>query len=247
MPTLMLRETLISFDSRVEEYVVPKHIKNVADRCFSERWEMERLTLPEELETLGSYAFRKCINLRQIDMPTHVDSLGKGLFLECRKLHAISIPDGAKEIDFEMFQRCDALHEITLPESVETIHPSAFTTCDQLEYLFVSPAVFALLPSSVQGVAVLSYMGKPDFYPSAVFDSFAEVHGDELMKQAISRRDVPAIRYMLQKEFIPRKLIPNYLEEANRRKQTEVAAVLLEYQQENPEKDAFDWDPFAGL
>ena len=49
MPTLMLRETLISYDNRYEHYSVPAHIRNISANCFNERWELQWLTLPEHL------------------------------------------------------------------------------------------------------------------------------------------------------------------------------------------------------
>ena len=47
MPTLMLRETLISYDNRYEHYSVPAHIRNISANCFNERWELQWLTLPD--------------------------------------------------------------------------------------------------------------------------------------------------------------------------------------------------------
>lgn len=254
MPVLMLRETLISFDNRATEYQVPKHIKNVADRCFNERWELEELTLPEKLDSLGSYVFRKCIHLRRIRMPKKVEHLGKGLFQECTALRQVRIPEGAEEIDFEMFQRCESLREIHLPETVKRIHGSAFASCSGLEYLFVPASVFSILPPSVQNIAVLSFMGRERAENSedhqedvTVFDRYGAEHGPELMETGIRRGDVAAVCYLLEKKFVSENRIPEYLSQANDLKQTEVAAVLLQHQQANPAKDVFDWDPFAGM
>lgn len=254
MPVLMLRETLISFDNRATEYQVPKHIRNVTDRCFNERWELEELTLPEELDSLGSYAFRKCIHLRRIHMPKKVEHLGTGLFQECTALRQIRIPEGTEEIDFEMFQCCESLREIHLPETVQRVHGSAFASCSSLEYLFVPPSVFSILPPSVQNIAALSFMGMEradncgGFQEDATaFDRYGAEHGQELMETGIRRGDVAVVRYLLEKKFVSESRIPEYLFQANDLKQTEVAAVLLQHQQANPAKDIFDWDPFAGM
>ncbi len=255
MPVLMLRETLISFDNRATEYRVPKHIKNIADRCFNERWELQELTLPEDLDSIGSYAFRKCIHLRRIRMPKKVEHLGTGLFQECTALRQVRIPQGAEEIDFEMFQRCESLREIHLPETVQRVHGSAFATCSSLEYLFVPASVFSILPPSMQSIAALSFMGKEGDENSGIrknedvtaFDRYGVEHGHELMEAGIRRGDVSAVRYLLEKNFISENQIPGYLSQANDQKQTEVAAVLLQRQKVNPDRDIFDWDPFDGM
>lgn len=255
MPVLMLRKTLISFDNRATEYNVPKHIKNVADRCFNERWELEELTLPEELDSLGNYAFRKCIHLRRIRMPKKVEHLGLGIFQECTALRQICMPPGTEEIDFEMFQRCGSLRKIYLPETVQRVHGSAFASCSSLEYLFVPASVFSILPSSVKSIAALSFMGAERNESSGVwqekdfnaFDIYSAEHGHELMETGIRRGDVSAVRYLLEKKFVSENQIPEYLSQANDQKKTEVAAVLLQHQQANPERDIFDWDPFDGM
>ena len=63
MPTLMLRETLISYDNRYEHYSVPAHIRNISANCFNERWELQWLTLPEHLEELGD---KYCLSVHAI-------------------------------------------------------------------------------------------------------------------------------------------------------------------------------------
>ena len=229
MPILMIQGTLISYDFRYEHYQVPAHIRNIADRCFNERWELEWLELPAEMESIGSLAFRKCISLRRIDMPKQAESVGNGLFTGCSNLRCVTMPVGTAEIDYEMFRDCQELMEVVLPETVERIHPSAFVSCPKLNQLAVPSSVFPLLPDSVKPIAALTYMSQGADCVSKVFDAYAKEHEAELLELAIRRNNRSAVGYMAAHHMLSLVRIPDYLEKANLAKRTEIAAILLEY------------------
>lgn len=247
MPTLMLRETLISYDNRYEHYQVPEHIRTISANCFNERWELRWLTLPEGIGTIGDNAFRMCIHLERIDMPSCVDEIGEGLFKQCRSLKSITMPKGTQRIDFEMFRDCEALAEIVLPETIESVHESAFASCRNLRSLVVPEKVFCILPERTQDMAARTYMERAkSFEDSAVFNSYIGVHERSLVEGAIAENQIRAVRYMAERGMISPENIPRYLDESGEKKRTEITAILLEAQKNN-EEDLLDWDPFGDL
>lgn len=247
MPTLMLRETLISYDNRYEHYRVPDHIRTISANCFNERWELRWLTLPEGVRAIGDNAFQMCIHMERIDMPLCVDEIGKGLFKQCRSLQKVVMPQGSQEIDFEMFRDCESLTNIVLPESVTSVHESAFLSCRNLCYLAVPENVFQILPKGVRNLAARTYMEKnADFDNSDVFDSYIRKHESELMEGAIEANQVHAIQYMADREMISPENIPGYLEWSGKKRRTEITAVLLDVRK-NQKEDLLDWDPFEDL
>lgn len=239
MPLLMIRETLISYDFRYEHYAVPEHIRNIAERCFNERWELEWLELPVEMDSIGNLAFRKCISLRRIDMPKSVKSVGTGLFMGCSNLRSVAMPEGTRIIDYEMFRDCSELKEIMLPDTVTEIHSGAFSSCSKLRNLIVPATLFSSLPDVLKPVATLTFMGRAnldvhsssesDCDKSSVFNSYARNHESELLSFAIRRNDRKAVLYMAVNNMMDPSRIPDYLEMANLAKRTEIAVVLLEY------------------
>lgn len=247
MPTLMLRETLISYDNRYEHYRVPDHIRTISANCFNERWELRWLTLPEGVRAIGDNAFQMCIHMERIDMPPCVDEIGKGLFKQCRSLQKVVMPQGSQEIDFEMFRDCESLTNIVLPESVTSVHESAFLSCRNLCYLAVPENVFQILPKGVRNLAARTYMEKnADFDNSDVFDSYIRKHESELMEGTIEANQVHAIQYMADREMISPENIPGYLEWSGKKRRTEITAVLLDVRK-NQKEDLLDWDPFEDL
>ncbi len=238
MPLLMIRETLISYDFRYEHYAVPKHIRNIAERCFNERWELEWLELPAEMDSIGNLAFRKCISLRRIDMPKSAKSVGNALFTGCSNLRSVAMPTGTRIIDYEMFRDCSELKEIILPNTVTEIHSGAFSSCPKLRDLIVPSTLFSALPDALKPVATLTFMGRANSNAhassdadcdSSAFDSYARNHESDILSLAIRRNDRKAVLYMTTNNMMDPSRIPYYLEMANLAKRTEIAAVLLEY------------------
>lgn len=247
MPTLMLRETLISYDNRYEHYQVPEHIRTISANCFNERWELRWLTLPEGIRAIGDNAFRMCIHMERIDMPSQVAEIGKSLFKQCRSLQSVVMPEGTCEIDFEMFRDCESLTEIVLPKSVQSVHESAFRSCHHLRYLAVPENVFLILPEGVRNIAARTYMERHgDSDERDVFNSYIREHESELMEGAIDANKVRAVQYMADRGMISSENIPAYLERAGEKRRTEITAVILEARK-NQSEDFLDWDPFGDL
>ena len=253
MPTLMLRETLISYDNRYEHYSVPAHIRNISANCFNERWELQWLTLPEHLEELGDNAFRMCINLKRIDMPVRIEKAGRALFSYCRNLKSVSLSEGVEEIDYEMFRECGALREVVLPDSVERIHGSAFSGCGSLKYLSCGPEVFALLPEKVQPTAALTYLereAKEATRLPEILEEYVREKKNLLLEMGIQRNDVRGMQYLLENSNLDGEMLRNCQEIAQRSHRTEIGALSLEAMEMNREsanEDALDWDPFGDL
>lgn len=247
MPTLMLRETLISYDSKVSHYTVPPYIRNIAENCFYDKAYLKHLTMPERMDSIGDNAFRMCFNMTGIDMPQVCASVGKSLFRECRRLRQVALPEGTREIDRYMFFACDDMEEICLPGTVERVDESAFSGCGRLRRLILPPEHIMILPEAVRLTAAISYMsrhtqgaGNPEM------DRFVSSVSAQAARLAIQQGEPEAIRYMLTHELIRPAEIPEHIREANDMCQTEIAAILLGYRKpaESVPADA-EWDPFA--
>ena len=158
MPTLMLKESLISFDSPVERYTVPPMIRRIAANAFYDKGRLVHLTIPDNVVEIGDFAFKMCFNMNRLDLPARVEKFGIGMFQQCRKLEVVVLPEGVREIDPGMFVCCDSLRSVTIPQSVEKISPHAFTTSHELREIVIPPENLHLLPESRRSIAAITYM-----------------------------------------------------------------------------------------
>ncbi|MBQ6622335.1 MAG: leucine-rich repeat domain-containing protein [Mogibacterium sp.] len=250
MPTLMLKESLISFDSPVERYTVPPMIRRIAANAFYDKGRLVHLTIPDNVVEIGDFAFKMCFNMNRLDLPARVEKFGIGMFQQCRKLEVVVLPEGVREIDPGMFVCCDSLRSVTIPQSVEKISPHAFTTSHELREIVIPPENLHLLPESRRSIAAITYMKRHiSDGGSSVIDAFVRQDPAGIATLAVRQNEKDAIRYMTEHRLLSSAEIGALVTKANDLKRTEIAAMLLEANRQ-PEgtvlaEELFEWDPFA--
>ena len=248
MPTLMLRESLISYDGTARHYTVPSYIRNIADRAFFDTATLQRLTLPGRMDRIGDEAFRSCFNMKRIDLPAEAETVGSDLFRDCRSLTEVSLPAGTVSIGCGMFQNCISLRSLAIPDTVGSIEPGGLSGCEGLRELYISPERLELLPVKYLSTALITYMeNHTSDGGSRRVDGFAEKIGLPIAEQAVEENRRNAVLYLFDHSLIQAADIPRLLERADRSGNTEIAAILLENSQPEEGEAMLDWDPFADL
>ena len=80
-----------AFGGSIESIVIPRHVKRIGKRCFSECKSLCSVSFESdsELECLGCDAFRES-SIESIVIPRHVKTIGKLCFRECYSLCNVS-------------------------------------------------------------------------------------------------------------------------------------------------------------
>lgn len=163
---LVINGILVAFASGGSEeefdYEVEPGIKGLADRVFSNVWQLRDVTLPESLETIGENAFYWCNGLRtfkgkyasegghllvkdgqiiaaalknvsELVIPGTVRSIAPDVFASKVSLEKITISEGVEEIGNQAFAYCNRITDITLPESLTRIGDRVFQYCNNIK------------------------------------------------------------------------------------------------------------------
>lgn len=128
------------------EFEIPKSIKCIMERAFSE-CNIENLVIPDTVEFIsGRETFYNCKNLKSVTFPKEyaTDSSWYRTFKNCSSLEAVEVPLG---VDFmeETFFGCSNLSSVTLPDSLTAMKNDVFRDCICLEKI--------IIPESVQVIA----------------------------------------------------------------------------------------------
>ena len=152
--TVEIPDTVISirdgcFDSctRLENVVLPKNLKAIGSRAFSEtaintiilpdtvfymgdsvfaKTPIHKVILPSSLFVVPGYAFSNCKQLTEVIISEGISEISFGAFSDCKALKSVSMYSGLIEIGDGAFTRCPELKEVNIPDSVEKIEEYAF-------------------------------------------------------------------------------------------------------------------------
>ncbi len=110
------------------------HVVGVADRAFSYRQDIYKLTIEDQVRYIGDYAFAGCRHMGTPDLGEGLQAIGEGSFRDTlilgdRKIYGFEskgfLPDSLMSIDKEAFACCSRLEDIELPPHAD-IAPDAF-------------------------------------------------------------------------------------------------------------------------
>ena len=96
-------KTLIKYNGKASEVVIPQGITKIGYRAFSGKYALTRVVIPESVTEIAQSAFSFCRSLREINLPA-----------------------GLKKIETWAFNSCESLRPITIPAKVEEIGDGAF-------------------------------------------------------------------------------------------------------------------------
>jgi hypothetical protein len=205
--------------------VLNEGVKIIADSAFEGCTSLNRLVLPKGIEWIGENAFREC-NQLQIEIYYHHEPLkpasivgfrGKYIYLlgeEKGRIDKLFILDEKKEkSDDEFISRLMSGMVKHLSE-----YDSIFSSIDEIVILKARAALcrleypLELLDEDKRGY--IAYLMK---------------HADLIIPFLIKTGDVASINTLVGISAIPLNNIDNYIEAANRRSQTEILTILLDF------------------
>lgn len=223
-------DRLIRYEDAAGHYTVPQHIRYIEDLAFSGADALLSLEIPDTVEHIGNYAFMNCYSLQEIRMPREIRRIGTGLFQNCWKLREIAFPEGLRMLGGEMLESCHALTSVRLPDSLARVERTAFNTCRSLRKIYISVERMDSLPAALRNIAVLTYMSShKGSEPCDYIDTYASEKQRLLIDLAVNRRDIDAVRYMLERGIADPDTILAYLSKAAETNRVEITALLLDY------------------
>ena len=108
------------------EITVKKGTITIADRAFSDCYNLTGITIPDSVKYIGKESFCRCRNLSYLDIGNGVIQIGVEAFENCVGLGSVEIPSSVKTIEERAFYDCRYVYEVYLPESLERIGDEAF-------------------------------------------------------------------------------------------------------------------------
>lgn len=139
-------DAYIGMASLNQPIVIPKSVKTIGKRAFSECINIPSIIIPEdsELTEIGVAAFYRCEQIQSIVIPSQVVKINAYSFFQCSNLQTVTIlstnlndnDDPDAEIKFfgdYAFYGCTSLTgSLTFPEGMTSIGKSAFQGCTKL-------------------------------------------------------------------------------------------------------------------
>ena len=104
------------------------HVVGVAERAFSYRQDIYKLTIEDQVRYIGAYAFAGCRYINVPDLGEGLQAIGEGAFRDTliwgdRKIYGSEskgfLPDSLMSIDKEAFACCSRLEDIELPSHAD--------------------------------------------------------------------------------------------------------------------------------
>ena len=192
-PVLILGTTLLRFDTKEENVVVPEGIEVIGPNAFSFRDSnnaiMETVFLPSTLKEIGEYAFSHKKNLKSISFPAGLRTIRKAAFLGCQSLTEIVLPDSISEIGVEVFKDCSSITKAVIPHAVSSIvsdsvrqkegekgviSAEAFSGCISLEFIEIPEGTVAIGASAFNNCSGLKNIRIPTTVKMIGKEAFAK-------------------------------------------------------------------------
>lgn len=147
--------TIVAYWGKQKQFTIPDHVIHIANGCFSNSRNLEKICVPQGVESIGRMAFEDCYSLKLLDLPKSVKFIGESAFFGCEALEEIWSLGSIKTIEPNTFEGCNLkyvhfpsclvsimddafnsnseMRNIDLPDTLETIGNHAFAYCSNLE------------------------------------------------------------------------------------------------------------------
>ncbi len=239
------------FCENLTDIHLPEGIAAIGDETFSECARLTEITLPRSVTAVGEGAFYRCVNLVRVNIQGRITSIGNEAFFLCEALTSVDLPEGLTFIGDSAFDWCGSLTSITLPESVTFLGNYALRYCVSLTNLTLPAQIFGQLSKNNLTIAhsitcPISPKAVPANTRTKLCVGFArnrERYSDELCAEYIAylKRNAkklagaafefPELLYLMcHEKLISASVIDVFIEEALRRENTELTALILSYQ-----------------
>ena len=158
---------------------IPETVTDITENCFN-GCQITSIVLPRHMKSIGRKAFSENDRLTSVTMPQTLLSMGQGAFEHCYALTSIVIPDSLRVIPKEAFNSCIRLRSVTWNNDVEEIGDYAFWALSQMSQTHITNLD---LPASLRkvgdcafgacnnGLRSVTFHGQVDTLGTAVFES----------------------------------------------------------------------------
>ncbi|MDD7065422.1 MAG: leucine-rich repeat protein [Sodaliphilus pleomorphus] len=190
------KRKLISYLSKVENFIIPDSVTSIGDRAFSMCWSLQSVTIPNSVTSIGDSAFESCESLQSVTIPDSVTSIGDRAFCECSSLQSVTIPDSVTSIGNSAFICCSSLQSVTIPDSVTSIGNYAFRYCSSLQSVTIPDSVTSIGNEAFYCCSSLQSVTIPDSVTSIGDEAFYGCYS--LQSIFISRKTYDRLKFDLQ-------------------------------------------------
>ena len=155
--------TMVAYWGKRKQLTIPDHVIYVANGCFSNSKNLEKIFVPQGVESIGRKAFEDCYSLKSLDLPKSVKYIGESAFWGCEALEEIWSLGSIRIIEPKTFEGCNLkyvhfpsclvsimdnafnsnseLRNIDLPDTLEKIGNYAFAYCRNLDHVNLGESV----------------------------------------------------------------------------------------------------------
>lgn len=251
-------ESAFSACASLETINVPKGVSKIPDAAFRDCPQLRIVELSEGLESIGDRAFHTCISLESIDLPSSIRMIGNDAFIGCRQLKSLSLPEGMKRLGIRVFNGCSMLRDIRfpgslqkleltlnhgmpsltsihIPDGIRQIRNDMLDSCDKLTDGYISDKIsLGSLSVKSRQVAASVYCNSADAHSPKrreEYESYIKKNRKKMLISALEMGHFSVAAYVLNLAGSPIKELKELIEAALKDQKTEVAAFLIEYQQ----------------
>lgn len=244
---------------------LPQKLEKVGDYAFHDCQTLEELLLPEGVISLGRETCSQCQHLRRAALPQSLRKIGKNAFSWCRALKALDVPAGVtnyqtwteedcilrlrgipmRAVTGNRYRKMAAIGYMQMDEEERRrTGGSAFgAAADSTEVKWQSAEAKAIprtTTSVSEGAALPKFQGvRPEFRKG--YEEYIREHCREFYELAFA--DGTILHFLTEHEMISAEDASELLERANREKNTQAAAEILEYQNKLSAKSSSSpWD-----
>ena len=252
-----IHDYAFSHCASLESVVIPEGVTTIGEYAFFECSNLKTVSLPAGVETIKRAAFLHCKKLAAVNIPDSTKIIGELAFKDCRKLLEIKLPEGVETLGDEAFGNCGKL-KVTLPGTLKKpktnmigftwkTTPFAGNSCSiqvekwssiiskMMEGCTVEEIItsnYALVPGEILFPAAVSMVKKKGWdsdsdIGKALLAALAKNAG-KICLDALKNPEW--LQLLCDNGLIKAKDLDSYLEEAEKQKNTEAKAILLNYQ-----------------
>ena len=231
----------------IDSVIIPEGVTTISDSAFADCHNLKRVVIPEGTVRIESSAFGNCRSLQTLVFPESLQRIESYSFYGCTNLKSISIPDSVTSVGMMSFARCDC--DIFLSARNRDISAFHFSNCrvhiDMGEWkpeytkALKDRNIVSLIADNVMFVpivhlnaAILGFVqnkGEKSHAESIKqYESYMQKNAAKLCPYAFDHPEV--LHYLCDHQLIKPKDVDLYTAEAEKREETELKALLLDYQ-----------------
>ncbi len=229
-----------------------RSLRSLSELAFVYCENIEQIELPDSLTEIPKEAFRHCVGLTRVRMGSAVERIGYGAFWYCYRIAHIDIPPSVVQIGDNAFAGCRGLTSIRLPDCTNDVGRYTFDCGEKLGSISLSGQAIKKIdkmirrsiieirctssvdqvPADVRAKVCRCFAQDEDSYEPQVRAEYMAVikkNVSQLMETAFSEPKL--LRIMCREKMISAKSIDKFIEEAMRRENVELTALLLGYKE----------------